>query len=67
MLGVLQTMERARSQDTGIFKRKPADLMQIFRVTHNIELKATESILLMHNLSDNLRSCYGCYRMFNLK
>ncbi|KAJ0856743.1 putative Phox domain, sorting nexin Vps5-like, AH/BAR domain superfamily, PX domain superfamily [Helianthus annuus] len=26
-----QTMERARSQDTGIFKKKPTDLMQIFR------------------------------------
>ncbi|KAK2984168.1 hypothetical protein RJ640_020578 [Escallonia rubra] len=26
-----QTMERARSQETGIFKKKPADLMQIFK------------------------------------
>ncbi|GMP84323.1 hypothetical protein CsSME_00037892 [Camellia sinensis var. sinensis] len=25
------TMERARSQETGIFKKKPADLMQIFK------------------------------------
>ncbi|XP_076899676.1 sorting nexin 1-like [Bidens hawaiensis] len=29
-----QTMERARSQDTGIFKKKPSDLMQIFRVKY---------------------------------
>ncbi|GMP84325.1 hypothetical protein CsSME_00037892 [Camellia sinensis var. sinensis] len=28
---ILQTMERARSQETGIFKKKPADLMQIFK------------------------------------
>ncbi|KAK3026713.1 hypothetical protein RJ639_041326 [Escallonia herrerae] len=26
-----QTMERARSQESGIFKKKPADLMQIFK------------------------------------
>ncbi|KAL7096575.1 hypothetical protein ACP275_10G086800 [Erythranthe tilingii] len=26
-----QTMERARSQETGIFKKKPTDLMQIFK------------------------------------
>lgn len=26
-----ETMERARSQETGIFKKKPADLMQIFK------------------------------------
>lgn len=26
-----QTMERARSQDTGIFKKKPADLIQMFK------------------------------------
>lgn len=29
---LLQTMERARSQETGIFKKKPADLIQIFKV-----------------------------------
>jgi sorting nexin-1/2 len=27
-----QTMERLRAQETGIFKKKPADLMQIFKV-----------------------------------
>jgi len=27
---IMQTMERLRSQETGIFKKKPADLMQIF-------------------------------------
>lgn len=27
-----QTMERLRSHDSGIFKKKPADLMQIFKV-----------------------------------
>jgi sorting nexin-1/2 len=25
-------MERLRSQETGMFKKKPADLMQIFKV-----------------------------------
>ena len=29
---IMQTMERLRSQETGIFKKKPADLMQIFKV-----------------------------------
>lgn len=28
-------MERARSQETGIFKQKPMDFMQIFKVTHS--------------------------------
>uniref|UniRef100_A0A2P2KL00 Sorting nexin 1-like isoform X2 n=1 Tax=Rhizophora mucronata TaxID=61149 RepID=A0A2P2KL00_RHIMU len=27
-----ETMERLRSYETGIFKKKPADLMQIFKV-----------------------------------
>lgn len=29
-----QTMERLRSHETGIFKKKPADLMQIFKVRY---------------------------------
>ena len=29
----LQTMERFRFRETGIFKAKPADLMQMFRVS----------------------------------
>lgn len=28
-------MDRARFQETGIFKKKPADLMQIFKVTRS--------------------------------
>ncbi|KAI3513567.1 hypothetical protein L1887_20903 [Cichorium endivia] len=37
-----QTMERARSQDTRIFKRKPADLMQIFR---DVQSKVSDVVL----------------------
>ncbi|XP_022000001.2 sorting nexin 1 isoform X2 [Helianthus annuus] len=37
-----QTMERARSQDTGIFKKKPTDLMQIFR---DVQSKVTDVVL----------------------
>ncbi|KAL8213807.1 hypothetical protein R6Q57_003256 [Mikania cordata] len=37
-----QTMERARSQDTGIFKKKPSDLMQIFR---DVQTKVTDVVL----------------------
>ncbi|KVI03538.1 Phox homologous domain-containing protein [Cynara cardunculus var. scolymus] len=36
------TMERARSQDTGIFKRKPSDLMQIFR---DVQSKVSDVVL----------------------
>lgn len=32
VISFVQTMERLRSQDTGYFKKKPADLMQIFKV-----------------------------------
>jgi hypothetical protein len=31
-LHLVQTMERLRAQETGIFKKKPADLMQMFKV-----------------------------------
>ncbi|KAJ0792023.1 putative vacuolar protein sorting-associated protein [Helianthus annuus] len=37
-----QTMERARSQDTGIFKKKPSDLMQIF---WGVQSKVTDVVL----------------------
>ncbi|KAK1427144.1 hypothetical protein QVD17_15827 [Tagetes erecta] len=37
-----QTMERVRSQDTGIFKKKQSDLMQIFR---DVQSKVTDVIL----------------------
>ncbi|XP_059668695.1 sorting nexin 1 [Cornus florida] len=37
-----QTMERARSQETGIFKRKPADLMQIFK---DVQSKVSDVVL----------------------
>nr|XP_043609757.1 sorting nexin 1 isoform X2 [Erigeron canadensis] len=37
-----QTMERARSQDTGIFKKKPSDLMQIFR---DVQSKVSDVVL----------------------
>ncbi|XP_076899657.1 sorting nexin 1-like [Bidens hawaiensis] len=37
-----QTMERARSQDTGIFKKKPSDLMQIFR---DVQSKVTDVVM----------------------
>ncbi|KAI3682405.1 hypothetical protein L1987_82368 [Smallanthus sonchifolius] len=37
-----QTMERARSQDTGIFKKKPSDLMSIFR---GVQSKVTDVVL----------------------
>ncbi|KAJ0809180.1 putative AH/BAR domain superfamily protein [Helianthus annuus] len=39
---LLQTMERARSQDTGIFKKKPSDLMQIF---WGVQSKVTDVVL----------------------
>ncbi|KAJ8754798.1 hypothetical protein K2173_012187 [Erythroxylum novogranatense] len=37
-----ETMERLRSQDTGIFKKKPADLMQIFK---DVQSKVTDVVL----------------------
>ncbi|KAI5674382.1 hypothetical protein M9H77_14746 [Catharanthus roseus] len=37
-----QTMERARSQETGIFKKKPADLMQIFK---DVQSKVSDVVL----------------------
>ncbi|CAK9167620.1 unnamed protein product [Ilex paraguariensis] len=37
-----QTMERARSQETGIFKKKPTDLMQIFR---DVQSKVSDVVL----------------------
>ncbi|KAA8518553.1 hypothetical protein F0562_016027 [Nyssa sinensis] len=37
-----QTMERARSQETGIFKKKPADLMQIFK---DVQSKVSDMVL----------------------
>ncbi|KAA8516758.1 hypothetical protein F0562_017044 [Nyssa sinensis] len=37
-----QTMERARFQDTGIFKKKPADLMQIFK---DVQSKVSDVVL----------------------
>ncbi|CAL5392093.1 unnamed protein product [Camellia sinensis] len=38
----MQTMERARSQETGIFKKKPADLMQIFK---DVQSKVSDVVL----------------------
>ncbi|KAK4396549.1 Sorting nexin 1 [Sesamum angolense] len=38
----LQTMERARSQETGIFLKKPADLMQIFK---GVQSKVSDVVL----------------------
>ncbi|XP_010245755.1 PREDICTED: sorting nexin 1 [Nelumbo nucifera] len=37
-----ETMERARSQETGIFKKKPADLMQIFK---DVQSKVSDVVL----------------------
>ncbi|KAL0338661.1 UNVERIFIED_CONTAM: Sorting nexin 1 [Sesamum angustifolium] len=37
-----QTMERARSQETGIFLKKPADLMQIFK---GVQSKVSDVVL----------------------
>ncbi|XP_011625948.1 sorting nexin 1 isoform X2 [Amborella trichopoda] len=37
-----ETMERARSQDGGIFKKKPADLMQIFK---DVQSKVSDVVL----------------------
>ncbi|XP_027072351.1 sorting nexin 1-like isoform X2 [Coffea arabica] len=37
-----QTMERARSQEIGIFKKKPADLMQIFK---DVQSKVSDVVL----------------------
>lgn len=37
-----QTMERARSQETGYFKKKPSDLMQIFR---DVQSKVSDVVL----------------------
>ncbi|KAK9127834.1 hypothetical protein Syun_016631 [Stephania yunnanensis] len=37
-----ETMERARSQDIGIFKKKPADLMQIFK---DVQSKVSDVVL----------------------
>ncbi|XP_057467777.1 sorting nexin 1-like [Actinidia eriantha] len=39
---ILQTMERARLQETGIFKKKPADLMQIFK---DVQSKVSDIVL----------------------
>ncbi|CAL5430398.1 unnamed protein product [Camellia sinensis] len=38
----VSTMERARSQETGIFKKKPADLMQIFK---DVQSKVSDVVL----------------------
>jgi len=43
---IMQTMERLRSQETGIFKKKPADLMQIFKVRRFISLTSSNDIQL---------------------
>ncbi|XP_010943820.1 sorting nexin 1 isoform X2 [Elaeis guineensis] len=37
-----ETMERARSQETGIFKKKPADLIQIFK---DVQSKVSDVVL----------------------
>ncbi|KAF6165854.1 hypothetical protein GIB67_012751 [Kingdonia uniflora] len=37
-----ETMERARSQETGIFKKKPGDLMQIFK---DVQSKVSDVVL----------------------
>ncbi|KAK6942577.1 Phox homology [Dillenia turbinata] len=37
-----EVMERARAQETGIFKRKPADLMQIFK---DVQSKVSDVVL----------------------
>ncbi|XP_010271611.1 PREDICTED: sorting nexin 1-like isoform X3 [Nelumbo nucifera] len=37
-----ETMERARSQETGIFKKKPADFMQIFK---DVQSKVSDAVL----------------------
>ncbi|KAJ9184511.1 hypothetical protein P3X46_004226 [Hevea brasiliensis] len=37
-----ETMERLRSQETGIFKKKPADLMQIFK---EVQTKVSDVVL----------------------
>ncbi|CAK9159841.1 unnamed protein product [Ilex paraguariensis] len=37
-----QTMDRSRSQESGIFKKKPADLMQIFR---DVQSKVSDVVL----------------------
>lgn len=37
-----ETMDRARSQETGIFKKKPADLMQIFK---DVQSKVSDVVL----------------------
>ncbi|CAI9780230.1 unnamed protein product [Fraxinus pennsylvanica] len=37
-----QTMERSRSQETGIFKKKPADIMQIFK---DVQSKVSDVVL----------------------
>ncbi|XP_075491261.1 sorting nexin 1-like isoform X1 [Primulina tabacum] len=37
-----QTMERARSQETGIFKKKPTDFMQIFK---DVQSKVSDVVL----------------------
>ncbi|KAG2686644.1 hypothetical protein I3843_09G016200 [Carya illinoinensis] len=37
-----ETMERLRSQETGIFKKKPADLMQIFK---DVQSKVSDVVL----------------------
>ncbi|KAF9594380.1 hypothetical protein IFM89_030982 [Coptis chinensis] len=37
-----ETMERARFQETGIFKKKPADLMQIFK---DVQSKVSDVVL----------------------
>ncbi|KAK9196705.1 hypothetical protein WN943_004836 [Citrus x changshan-huyou] len=42
VISVVQTMERLRSQDTGYFKKKPADLMQIFK---DVQSKVSDVVL----------------------
>ncbi|CAL5354582.1 unnamed protein product [Camellia sinensis] len=42
LLDMEATMERARSQETGIFKKKPADLMQIFK---DVQSKVSDVVL----------------------
>ncbi|KAL2323057.1 hypothetical protein Fmac_027436 [Flemingia macrophylla] len=37
-----ETMERLRSQETGIFKKKPSDLMQIFK---DVQSKVSDAVL----------------------
>lgn len=58
------TMERARSQETGIFKKKPADLMQIFK---DMQSKVSDVVLGKEKPVEESNTEYGKLKHYVLE